>query len=33
MLNTCEKNIDWIKRMFREYKKLEDRYLESEVEE
>jgi len=30
MLNTCEKDIDWIKRMFREYMKLEDRFLESE---
>jgi len=33
MLNTCEKNIDWIRRMFREYMKLEDRLLEGEVEE
>jgi hypothetical protein len=32
MLNTCEKDIDWIKRMFAEYMKLENRLNESEVE-
>ena len=30
MLNTCEKDIDWIRRMFREYMKLESRFLERE---